>query len=114
MSVSFQRLWENMQTQRLKEADQKDSKAMEAIRTGINVSEDFWDNFLQVINNSEALSELLDVPTTKIGSWHSKINDALSKVKQADEGPEVKKKNKMINTGEPDPEEKPLFNMEQQ
>jgi hypothetical protein len=81
---------------------EENSKALDAIRTGIGVREDFWSDFLLVINNSEALSELLDIPSTKISSWHSKVNDALSKVKAADETPEVKKKTTMMSTGDPD------------
>jgi hypothetical protein len=42
-----------------------DDKAMSAIRTGNGISDTFWDNFLQVINNSDGLSELLDVPAEK-------------------------------------------------
>lgn len=100
MTVSFSKLWEHMQ-QSLTESDE-DSKAMDAIRTGIGVREDFWSDFLLVINNSEALSELLDIPSTKISSWHSKVNDALSKVKTADETPEVKKNTTMMSTGDPE------------
>lgn len=100
MSVSFSKLWEHMQ-ENLTESDE-DSKAMDAIRTGIGVREDFWDDFLMVINNSEALSKLLDVPTMTISSWHSAVNDALSKVKASDETPEMKKKGTMLSTGDYD------------
>lgn len=100
MPVSFSKLWEHMQ-ENLAES-KENSKALDAIRTGIGVREDFWSDFLLVINNSEALSELLDVPSTKISSWHSKINDALSKVRAADETPEVKKKTTMLSTGNPE------------
>lgn len=95
--VSFQKLWENMSASKM--GDHADDKAMEAIRTGINVREDFWDDFLLVINNSTALSELLDIPTTKISSWHSKIKSALDKVNKADSTPEPKDKGKLMKTG---------------
>jgi hypothetical protein len=81
-----------------------DDKAMNVIRTGLGVDEDFWDNFLLVINNSEGLSALLDVPTTKIGSWHNKVRQALSKVAQADERPNPKGNTKLIHTGLPSDE----------
>lgn len=94
--VSFMKLWENIE----KFKEESDTDAMQAIRTGLNIRDDFWDDFLSVINNSEALSGLLDVPTTKISSWHSKITDALSQVKHSDETPEVGKNTKMLPTGD--------------
>lgn len=105
--VSFQKLWENIESSR-KEGSLED-KAMAAIRTGLNADEEFWDTFLLVINNSSALSELLDVPVTKISSWHKRVRDALERVKQADEVPDPKDKGKMIHTGlpeEPEPDPK--------
>jgi hypothetical protein len=84
------------------EAHHQDSKKMHAIRTGLNVNEEFWDEFMQVCNNSDGLSELLDVPSASIIGWASKIKDALEMVRQADstgEGDE-KPKSKVINTGD--------------
>jgi hypothetical protein len=97
---SFQRLWENIQAQ--KEKTPHDDKAMSVIRTGIGVNDEFWDNFLLVINNSEGLSQLLDVPTTKISSWHDKVKHVLDKVRQADSSPELKDNGKLLKTGQPD------------
>ena len=96
--VSFHKLWERMQET---SEDGGDSKAMQAIRTGINVREDFWDDFLKVINNASALSELLDVSEIKIGGWHSKVLDVLEKVHKADEVPEDGKniRKKVLDTG---------------
>jgi len=93
---SFQRLWENMEDSR---RGHHDDKGMEAIRNGINVRDDFWEDFLLVINNSGALSELLEVPVTKISGWHERVKSALDKVKQADSTPEPKDKGKMLKTG---------------
>jgi hypothetical protein len=97
---SFQRLWEQME-----ELDElpTDDKAMSAIRTGNGVSDTFWNNFLQVINNSDGLSELLDVPVEKIIRWREKIKDSLEKIEKQDK-PKVHKKNKMLSTGHPSEE----------
>jgi hypothetical protein len=97
--ISFQRLWENMESAR--KGGHFDDKGMEAIRNGINIRDDFWNDFLLVINNAGALSELLDIPVTKIGSWHSRIKQALDKVQQADAVPDPKDKGEMIKTGLP-------------
>ena len=98
--MSFQKLWENMQSQKNKSSH--DDKSMSVIRTGLGVDENFWDNFLQVINNSEGLSQLLDVPTTKISSWHSKVREVLDKVKEADSTPDLKDSGKLLKTGQSD------------
>lgn len=102
--VSFQRLWESMESSR-KGGHHLDDKAMEAIRNGINVQEDFWDNFLLVINNSGALSVLLDIPVSKISGWHQKVKETLERVKEADSVPEPKDKGKMLKTGMPEDDE---------
>ena len=98
--MSFQRLWENIESAR-KGGHHLDDKAMEAIRNGINVREDFWDDFLLVINNSGAMSVLLDVPVTKIGAWHQRVKGALDKVKQADTVPDPKDNSSLLKTGLP-------------
>jgi len=82
--------------------DQSEDKSMSAIRTGINIRDDFWDDVLQLINNSENLSVLLDVPNEKIITWRERIKHALAKVQDADKSEDVHKKNKMIKTGLPE------------
>ena len=80
----------------------QDSKAMRAIRIGLNINEEFWDEFIQVCNNSSDLADLLDVSTTAISSWASRIHQAVDKVKAADakgDG-EEKPKHKIIDTGD--------------
>ena len=97
---SFQKLWENMQAG--KQTSPQDDKAMSAIRTGIGIRDDFWDDFLQVINNSEGLSELLDIPITKISGWHEKVKTCLDKVQKADSMPDPKDNGKLLKTGQSD------------
>lgn len=95
--ISFQKLWENIE-----KGDDIGTQADAAIRTGIGVREDFWDDFLLVINNSSGLSELLDVPVTKIAKWHERVKTALNRVQEADLTPDSSKaKKKMIHTGLP-------------
>jgi hypothetical protein len=91
--ASFQRLWEKLDENH----HASDTKAMAAIRTGLNISEDFWDNFLLVLGNSDALAELFDVPRVKITGMHHRIREALNKVQQSDAVPDPKKKGKMVN-----------------
>ena len=94
--ISFQKLWE-----KLEEFDDdvpNEDKAISVIRTGLGVDSNFWNNFLQVINNADGLSELLDCPVEKIVRWRSKIQEYLDKVEDQDK-PKIHKKNKIIKTG---------------
>lgn len=72
----------------------------DAIRTGMKVREDFWDDFLAVTNDAAGLSALLDVPATKIAGWHAKVRAALAEVKAADG--ELGDKKRLIKTGLPE------------
>jgi hypothetical protein len=96
--VSFLKLWENMSQQR----EHADTKAMMAIRTGINISDDFWDNFISVTNNADALAELLGVREDQVRSWGGRVQEALDKVRNADDTGEGEKKpkTKLLDTGE--------------
>lgn len=97
---SFQKLWENIQA--TKEKSPKDDRAVSAIRTGIGVRDNFWDDFLLVVNNSEGLAALLDIPATKISSWHDKIKQTLNQVHQMDNTPKPKNNGKLLKTGHSD------------
>ena len=79
--VSFCKLWENMDRLSIMENEISDN-VISVIKTGMNVDEEFWDKFLQVINNKSGLSELLDVSPEKINKWHSKIKSAVKQVEQ--------------------------------
>lgn len=97
--VSFRKLLENMS---LEKTEGSDSKALEAIRTGNSVRDNFWEDFLLVINNSEAISDLLDIPISKISGWHQKIKEALEQVKASDDhsdNKELNKNKKVLPTG---------------
>jgi hypothetical protein len=91
--VSFCTLWENMENNSISKNDISD-KAISVVKTGLQVDENFWENFLRVMNNSSGLSELLDVPSEKITKWHSRIKDALKKIN--DESDDVGKNKKLI------------------
>lgn len=97
MAISFLKLWENMQ----KDAEDIDTQAMKAIRTGLNVREDFWDDFIRVCNNSDDLAELLEVRPDQVSGWGENVRSNLDKVNKADsagKGPE-EPKTKIIDTG---------------
>lgn len=99
--VSFKRLWENMYAPE-KDAEHIDTKSMKAIRTGIAVRDNFWDDFMQVCNNTDAIAELLGVRPEQVGSWGGRVKHNLERVRNADtagEG-EEKTQTKVIDTGD--------------
>jgi len=97
---SFMKLWENM-TAHNKDAEHIDTGSMRAIRTGLNIRDDFWDDFLMVCNNAEALSELLGVSPDQVARWASSIKHNLERVEKADTlGKGDKPKTKVLDTGD--------------
>jgi hypothetical protein len=94
--TSFWQLWEQMQN----ESSPVETKAMKAVRTGLNLSEDFWDNFILICNNADAVADLLGVQEDKVRGWALIIRDTLSQVNSANNNPgEEDGPAKMINTG---------------
>jgi hypothetical protein len=108
---SFQSLWDSMSASKLTSNIQEEvedthaSAATNAIRNGMGISSDFWDNFLLLLNNSDSLAELLDVPVEKIGTWHNIIKDNLEKVAKADNKIIPKDRKKLLKTGLPEENE---------
>jgi hypothetical protein len=77
----------------------KEREKINIIETGYNVSDNFWQNFLFVLNNSKGLSELLDVPSSKISTWKEKINNALKAHENKQKEININYKNKILKTG---------------
>jgi hypothetical protein len=102
--MNFRKLWENMKYAKDQgsESPEIDPMAVTAIRTGLGISESFWDDFIQILNNSEGLSALLDVSVDEISTWRKKIEDALSQVGEEDGDLDVGKNKKLVKTGQPE------------
>lgn len=93
--MTFFEAWERVRS--IKEHN--DDAAITAIFTGINVADNFWDNFILVCNNKEGMSALLKVDSEKIASWPLIIQKYLEKSK-AHKNPETKEKTQMLDTGD--------------
>lgn len=76
--------------------------AMKAIRNGVGIDKNFWDNFILLLNDAESVSDLLNVPTEKIGTWRESITQALDKVHGADGEVIPKDKKRILRTGLPE------------
>lgn len=117
--ISFARLWTIMEEEEADIESQDDStnpqkgllnsgeesKAMEAIRSGMHLRKeecgDFWEDFITICGNSDALSELLNVPRETITGWPGKIRELKEKVDVLDkEGEANSKRADILPTGE--------------
>jgi hypothetical protein len=96
---NFGNLFESMKN-RDSHKEFEDSQALEAIQNGMNISETFWDDFLAVMNNSEALSSLLGIPSFKINKWRGRVSKYLTKYYEQEDVTEydIKKKREFVDT----------------
>jgi hypothetical protein len=73
------------------------NKKTSIISKGIKINNNFWNEFQSLLNNSDELSILLNIPKSKIITWKSKIQDGLNDYKREQE--EINKKKRIIKTG---------------
>jgi hypothetical protein len=101
---SFGMIFERMESDKIRTKEEEERLAIECIKDGLNIDEDFWKNFIMLLNNPENLGKLLGVPPIKISTWYSKIQKYLDKYLSSDEYDELKnaKKRKMVNTDQYD------------
>ena len=92
--VSFWQLQEQMEEEPDDQQDLlnavEDNKAMEVVRRGMNLRKpgcgNFWEDFIDICNDADGLSELLDVEREKISRWASIIEEYTNKAEEEDSG----------------------------
>ena len=90
-----------MDRSRRLEKENEDKQAMEAIANGMNIDENFWQNFMMVLNNTEALSSLLGIPAIKLNKWRSRVSKYLTKyLEDSGEDFDVKRKRKFVDVSD--------------
>ena len=78
----------------------EDTKAMRAIRAGQHIRDDFWQDFMNVCNNAQAVADLLDVRVDQVTSWGARVRHALKLVEDKDRRePASKAKKHVLQTG---------------
>lgn len=100
---NFARLFENMDSFKRARKEIDDGLSLDAIKTGFNLDENFWKNFILLLNNPDALAKLLDVPSHKITKWYSRINKYLNQFMDSEESnivEKAKKKKRLIKTSD--------------
>lgn len=71
MTLAF-KLWERVNY------NENNDRVNAVVVAGSNLSDDFWESFISLCNNNaDGLSEILNVPKDKIGTWGSKIRKIL-------------------------------------
>ena len=71
----------------------KEEKIKEIISFGKNIRDDFWDDFILLLNDPDGLSALLGVSEDEIVTWHIKIKKYLN---DKDDELEIYKKRRKI------------------
>jgi hypothetical protein len=94
--LTFNKVLEKIDESHSNNSEEFNDKAIATIKTGLNLDEDFWDNFKNICN-SPGLGELLGVSKNVISTWYSKIDKHLNKVEEMELN--SSKRNKMIKTG---------------
>lgn len=61
-----------------------ESEAMDLVRSGMNLSDGFWEDFINLCGDSQAMSELLEVPRGKVATWGNKIKSLIEKIEKED------------------------------
>jgi hypothetical protein len=61
-----------------------ESEAMDIVRSGMNISDGFWDDFISLCGDSQAMSELLEVPRGKVATWGKKITSIIERIEKED------------------------------
>ena len=91
MKVTFASILEHMETYYEEDESNEplldsgmESESMDIVRNGINLSDGFWENFINLCGDSQAMSELLEVPRAKVATWGKKINSLIDKIEKED------------------------------
>lgn len=99
---SFQQVIELMnESSLLEEQDSRsEDKCIAAIRLGLNINPNFWEDFLRMCNNPEMLSVLLDIPRERMSKWPQIIRSHLELTKKLDGDTDaMSRKAKLLTTG---------------
>lgn len=100
---SFGKLFENMHSFKESSKKAEEKMAVDTIRQGMLADPDFWQNFISLLNNPEAVAKLFDVPLHKVTSWYSRIRKYMEKYMEEDKdvfSNKVKKKRVLVNTND--------------
>lgn len=99
MSISFATLVEQLNKGDILMTSGEESKAMQAVRAGNNLSPDFWNQFMSLCSNADGLSELFNINKDRVLAMPTRIKENLKKVENKD-SQNGDEKESMLSTGE--------------
>lgn len=94
--ITFLEISDRMMSDR-EEKKADETQEVRAIKTGLNVRDDFWDDFLRVLNDKTGLSALLEVSPEEIARWSARVSQYLNKVRDTNDVDN--EKTKILDTG---------------
>jgi len=72
------------------EQEVKEDKVLGLIRKGLEIRKpkcgDFWEDFMALASDAEAMSDLLDVPVHKVAKWGTVIREKLAQIEDEPTG----------------------------
>lgn len=78
--------------------EEGEKKALEVIRKGLSVRDDFWDDFMSLCGNVEGMSDLLGTPRDKVTALGERIRKMISELQRKDS--EGSERRKVLKTGD--------------
>lgn len=74
------------------------NKKTSIISKGYKLNGSFWNDFQSLLNSSDELSILLDIPKNKISTWRKKIQNSIDEY-QKEQQQSINKKRRVLKTG---------------
>lgn len=84
MKLSFDFLLEQLEEKDVLMDSGEETKAAQIVRAGLNISPEFWDNFITLFSNSEGMSDLLGVQRERVASIPTKIKEIINNIESKD------------------------------
>ena len=87
--ISFFDLWERMDSATPLMDSGEDTKALQVIRAGNSLHKkddrSFWEEFMELCANSQGMADLLNINSSIVTNWTSKIQELLKQVDNIDQ-----------------------------
>lgn len=108
MTLSFCRVYEEMLKDRAQQSPLMDSgletKALQIVRAGKELRGDeessFWDDFIQLLSNSEGVAELFGVSQEKVATWPHRIKLNLDQLDNQQQSSPEEEDTELVPTGD--------------
>lgn len=80
MRLSFDSLLEQLEKKDILMDSGEETKTSQIVQAGLNISPEFWDNFITLFSNVDGISELFGIPREKVSNIPAKIQEVINKL----------------------------------